>query len=64
MLNNLRCPYCGYESEPCNFPDLFRFDCNMGLVLYEQLELLRKLQQRGFNIVTCGHCGQVFIYKT
>jgi hypothetical protein len=22
----LRCPHCSYESDPCDFPDLFQFD--------------------------------------
>lgn len=64
MFDNLRCPYCGWESESYNFPDLVCYDCNMSSGLQEQLELLQRLQQKGFNIVTCGHCGGVFIHET
>lgn len=64
MFDDLRCPYCGYESDPCDFPDLFYYDCNMSSGLQEQLELLQRLQQKGFNIVTCGNCGGVFIHET
>ena len=63
MFDELRCPHCGWESESYNFPDLFCYDCNMSSELQKQLELLQRLQQKGFNIVTCGHCGQVFIHE-
>lgn len=63
MFDDLKCPHCGWESESYNFPDLFYYDCNMSSELQEQLELLQSLQQKGFNIVTCGHCGQVFIHE-
>lgn len=28
------------------------------------LELLYKMQAKGFNIVTCGHCGAVKLHLT
>ena len=55
----LKCPYCERYQDPSECPDLFtEFDNS------EQYKLLREMQNKGFNIVTCGHCGQVFIHKT
>lgn len=28
-----------------------------------QLELIEELQSKGYNIVTCGQCGEVFIHE-
>ena len=30
----------------------------------KQAKLLIAIQEKGFNIVTCGHCGDIFIHKT
>lgn len=59
----LRCPHCDEVQEPCNCPDLFYEDINNSKGLNEQYKLLLELNECGFNIVTCGHCGQVFIHK-
>lgn len=59
----LRCPYCGYTGELCNFPDLFWEDCDNTKEINKQYELLEQMWDKGFNIVTCGDCGQVFIHK-
>lgn len=65
MTNNydLICPYCKYTNEESNFPDLFYEDSNNDLYLKQQLQNLKELQALGYNIVTCGDCGQVFIQK-
>ena len=57
------CPYCKYYSEVSNFPDLFYEDLSNDLYIKQQLQSLRELQSLGYNIVTCGDCGQVFIQK-
>lgn len=58
----LQCPYCGTIQDKCDCPDLFYKDLNNSKALDRQAELLETLQGKGFNIVTCGHCGQVFIH--
>lgn len=63
MFNDLICPYCGYESDPCDFPDLFYNDYDVTCEMKKQLDLLIDLQELGYNIVTCGQCGQVFIHE-
>ena len=68
MTNNydydLTCPYCNYKGDYCDFPDLFYTDSNNTPARDEQYKLLQQLWTKGFNIVTCGECGQVFIHKT
>ena len=68
MANNydydLTCPYCNYKGDYCDFPDLFYTDMNNTPELDEQYTLLRELWSKGYNIVTCGNCGQVFIHRT
>ena len=65
MTNNydLICPYCNFTNEEANFPDLFYEDSNNNLYLKQQLQNLKELQALGYNVVTCGDCGQVFIHK-
>lgn len=60
---DLRCPYCGFYGEECHFPDLFYADKNNSKELNEQYRLLLDMQKAGFNIVTCGDCGCVFIQE-
>ena len=62
--DNLICPYCNYTDEPSLFPDLFYSDMDNTPALDEQYKLLRQLWTKGYNIVTCGECGQVFIHET
>lgn len=58
----LVCPYCGFTSDESAFPDLFYTDDDdTTYEMKKQLELLIALQELGYNIVTCGDCGQVFI---
>lgn len=59
----IRCPYCNYESDESNFPDLFYQDLNNSPEVNKQYRLLEDMWANGFNIVTCGSCGQVFIQK-
>lgn len=59
----LTCPYCKYTSDICNFPDLFYADDDNTDGLNSQFELLLELNSVGYNIVTCGRCGDVFIQK-
>lgn len=58
----LKCPHCGFEEDLCFFPDLFYPD-DYSPQYNEQAELLEKIQELGYNIVTCGKCGEVFIER-
>lgn len=60
---DLICPYCKHINEESNFPDLFYEDSSNDLYLKQQYQNLKELQAIGYNIVTCGDCGQVFIQK-
>ena len=62
-LTELKCPYCNTISDSCNFPDLFYIDDDNTPALNEQYALLQQLWNKGYNIVTCGDCGQVFIQE-
>ena len=57
------CPNCGFESDPCDFPDLYYSDTATTELIKNQVKLQEELQDKGYNIVTCGLCGQVFIVK-
>ena len=61
--NLLKCPYCNHEGELCDFPDLFFGDCETSKELLDQESLLNEIQATGFNIVTCGECGNALIHK-
>lgn len=60
----LKCPYCESYQDFSDCPDLFYFDSKQSRALNTQAELLQKMQEKGFNVVTCGHCGEVFIHTT
>ena len=60
---DITCPHCGYIDEDCNFPDLFYTDKNNSKEINRQLNLLQEMQDYGFNVVTCGECGNVFIAR-
>ncbi len=32
-------------------------------LLQEQEEVSRKIQNSGYNVVTCGHCGDVLLHE-
>ena len=57
--DDLKCPYCGYKDAVSNFPDFFYEGCDYP----EQYKLLRELQEKCYNVVTCGMCGEPFIQK-
>jgi hypothetical protein len=61
-LGDLVCPYCECIADESNFPDLFYGDTD-DLHFKQQLQNLKELQKLGYNVVTCGECGQVFIQK-
>lgn len=62
-MDEIICPHCGYMSDECDFPDLFWKD--EGLKKFNrQADLLEALQVLGYNVVSCGNCGDVFIIKT
>lgn len=57
----LTCPYCGFTSDEYDFLDLFYDDYDTTYEMKKQFELLTALQELGYNVVTCGDCGQAFI---
>lgn len=57
----LVCPYCHGKFDYCDCPDLFVDGDSSSPD--EQVKLLEELWTHGFNIVTCGSCGGVFIHK-
>ena len=59
----LKCPYCNFEGDECDFPDLFYTDCESAKEIIEQEKLLNEIQSHKLNIVTCGMCGDVFIHR-
>lgn len=30
----------------------------------EQVKLLKEIQEKGYNVVTCGNCPTVFLHRT
>lgn len=63
MNDNLTCPYCKYSDDKCNFPDFFVEDDNTSPEIRNQNFLLKGIQSCGYNVVTCGMCGQVFLHE-
>lgn len=63
MNRELKCPYCGFEEDISFFPDLFcEFEtCKQ---YQEQNLLLQEIQKEGYNVVTCGECGEAFLHRT
>ena len=63
MRGYLTCPGCHFTDDICSFPDLYCEDIDNTKAINNQVKLQRELLNLGYNIVTCGNCGQVFIYK-
>lgn len=59
----IKCPYCNALHEPSGCPDLFYTNDTNTSEINEQVVLQTELQTLGYNIVTCGNCGEVFIHK-
>lgn len=59
----LKCPHCEHYQEFCDCPDLFYVDAMRSKDWNEQEKLMAEINSYGYNIVTCGHCGQVFIHR-
>lgn len=61
MIDECKCPYCGYRDDYCAFPDLFY---EGDYTQKKQYKLLKEIQNLGYNVITCGMCGEVFIVRT
>ena len=59
----LKCPYCGFIGDECDFPDLFYTDYESPKEIIKQEKLLNEIQSHKLNVVTCGMCGGTFIHK-
>ena len=57
----LKCPFCGADGDVCGFPDLF-YEADED-DFPEQCKYQYAIQKAGYNIVTCGCCGDVFIHE-
>ena len=53
MKDYMKCPYCGFESDICDFPDYF--------TAWEDSPIIYLLQENKINIVTCGMCGKAIV---
>lgn len=49
----IKCPYCHYEDDECNFPDYFD-DCEA---------IKQYFIDYAVNIVTCGMCGKAIVIE-
>lgn len=58
----LKCPHCKSILDYGDCPDLFASEEEE--LLIKQENLLHEMWKAGYNVVTCGNCGQVFIHKT
>lgn len=59
----LKCPHCETYHNFCDCPDLLYVDVTRSKDWNEQEKLMAEINSCGYNIVTCGHCGQVFIHR-
>lgn len=59
-----RCPHCKIKID--DNPDLY-MGCGEGKTKHQikaykkQFKILKKMQAKGFNVVTCGDCGDVIL---
>lgn len=58
----IKCPHCKKEFEECDCPDLY-YSGEEDKDYNEQYEILWDMQNKGFNVVTCAHCGEVILTK-
>ena len=63
MTEELTCPHCCLSSDPCDFPDWLWADSDVD-EYPDQYDILMDMQKVGFNVVTCGRCGEVFLHRT
>ena len=60
---DITCPHCGFIEEPCFFPDLYETGLRESHEWHGQSVLMEKIQNWGFNVVTCGQCGFVILHE-
>ena len=56
----LNCPHCGEIAYYSNYSDLY---ANENFPYKEQEEILKHMQEKGFNVVTCPDCGDVILVE-
>lgn len=56
----LNCPHCGEIAYYSKYPDLY---ANEKFPYKEQEEILKHMQEKGFNVVTCPDCGDVILIE-
>lgn len=56
----LNCPHCGEITYYSNYSDLY---ANEKFPYKEQEEILKHMQEKGFNVVTCPDCGDVILIE-
>lgn len=57
----IKCPYCDNTVELKDCPDFWYNEEHPDYK--KQEKILRRMQKRGFNIVTCGICGGVILVE-
>ena len=57
----ITCPWCKQVLADCDCPDMFANESDSAFK--EQEKILKKLQESGINVVTCGDCGQTILVK-
>ena len=63
--SEIKCPHCGYESDVCDFSDIYYDFSEKKAECQEQYKLLLKqLQDLGYNVVYCGWCGNAIITRS
>ena len=59
--NTLECPYCNNIVEHQDCPDLWSNEKHPDYK--KQEKILKNMQKCGFNVVTCGICGGIFLIE-
>ena len=62
MIEKIKCPHCKQTMEACDAPDLYYFG-EEDKDYQEQYNILCDMQKNGFNVMTCGFCGEIILSK-
>lgn len=57
----IKCPHCNHVLADCDCPDLYANESDPAY--REQEEILNRIQESGFNVVTCGDCGRTILIE-
>lgn len=57
----IKCPRCKQVLAECDCPDSFANESDPDFK--EQEKILKRMQEIGLNVVTCGDCGQTILIE-